>query len=306
MSDVILNELSLPRPDDDFSDADISRLLKQFIDVLRKLATMRSDLGLLIPLSLEETTVNSAGDNLYTVSSRLGGASRDHMRLLQSKGNKASCYDISQDSEYKYNDSTCIGFGIAESTQQLALSFSTSSDWQRKSIDILRLSLGSESNDQIIETCHEVNNSATAGDLDIFYDFILNMGLPKDYSGEDLWNLCQSFPHLQLLPRVRTQLKGLDSGSAALSAVTQRMIELEIAVANWIGSGNAEPDWRSTITPESESRIKEGRCTFLDNGVLHIFSYHARYTPGAGRIHFRLVKEIDQHYLRVAHVGRKL
>lgn len=306
MSDVILNELSLPCPDDGFSDAAIARLLKQFVDVLNKLAKMRTNMGLLIPISLMDTPVNSAGDNLYTVSNRLGGASRDQMRLLQSKGNKASVYDISLDNEYIYNDSTCIGLGIAESTQQLALSFSTNAVWQCKSINIIRLCLSSGTNQELAETCHEVYNSATVEDLNIFHEFILKAGLPKTYSGEDLWTLCQNFPHLQFLPRVRAQLKGLDSGSAVLSAVTQRMIELEIAVATWVGSGSAEPRWRSTITPESESRIKEGKCTFLDDGVLHIFSQHARYTPGAGRIHFRLVKELDKHYLRVAHIGLKL
>lgn len=63
------------------------------------------------------------------------------------------------------------------------------------------------------------------------------------------------------------------------------------------------PVWRSKITVEGEQRKLLCRFTDLD-GQVRVFDLHGRFTPGAGRVHFRLVPEEGK--ARVAHVGLKL
>jgi hypothetical protein len=57
------------------------------------------------------------------------------------------------------------------------------------------------------------------------------------------------------------------------------------------------------VTPEAEQRKR--LCMFVDlDGIERLFDWHARFTPGAGRIHLRLVPEEGK--ARIAHIGLKL
>jgi hypothetical protein len=60
--------------------------------------------------------------------------------------------------------------------------------------------------------------------------------------------------------------------------------------------------WKTKVTGESETR--KSLCEFLDlDGAISIFELHARFTPGPGRIHFRLIP--GDGIARVAYIGRK-
>ncbi|MEU3217046.1 hypothetical protein [Streptomyces sp. NPDC006971] len=63
-----------------------------------------------------------------------------------------------------------------------------------------------------------------------------------------------------------------------------------------------EPEWQSKVTPEGETRKRV--CRFADDGEQETFHLHARFTPGAGRIHFRTIGEEGK--IRIAHVGGKI
>lgn len=112
------------------------------------------------------------------------------------------------------------------------------------------------------------------------------------------------YPRLSFLDGVRKQLNELESES--LDQVLLRMAELADCVDEWAelpeGARPHQPQWRSKVTPESRTRRDD--CYFLEGGVRKLFDLHARYTPGAGRIHFR----VDGSELRivVAYVGWKL
>ena len=85
--------------------------------------------------------------------------------------------------------------------------------------------------------------------------------------------------------------------------VWRALMKLEHAVADWSADRLALPPWRSKVTPEFEGRAH--LCRFFDiDGVERTFEWHARFTPGAGRLHFRLVSE--DHTARVAYIGNKL
>jgi hypothetical protein len=57
------------------------------------------------------------------------------------------------------------------------------------------------------------------------------------------------------------------------------------------------------VTPEAETRKR--LCRFEDfDGIERTFDLHGRFTPGPGRVYFRLVPELGA--ATVAHVGAKL
>ncbi|MGC4805084.1 hypothetical protein [Micromonospora sp. DT233] len=87
-----------------------------------------------------------------------------------------------------------------------------------------------------------------------------------------------------------------------LYQVKERLAELELATADWETTKDGTPHWRSKVTPESESR--KALCYFNDtDGVSRLFEWHARLTPGAGRLHFRM--ERSQQQLVIAYIGGK-
>lgn len=84
--------------------------------------------------------------------------------------------------------------------------------------------------------------------------------------------------------------------------VVDQLVKLEQAVAEW-PDGHEAPQWKTKVTGEYEMRRKH--CEFPDlDGVVRVFELHARFTPGAGRLHFRLVSA--DRTARVAYIGRKI
>ncbi len=108
-------------------------------------------------------------------------------------------------------------------------------------------------------------------------------------------------PHLRFLPRVGDDLRGLTQ--AWLHPVKERLAELELATAEWTPSSAAQPQWRSRVTPDSDTR--KPLCRFADtDGTMQLFDWHARFTPGAGRLHFRM--DAAHQQLVIAYIGTKL
>lgn len=130
-------------------------------------------------------------------------------------------------------------------------------------------------------------------------------GLDAVRRGAELWEgRAAFFPHLQFLPRVEEDLRQLRE--AWVRPVSMRLAELDQAVAGWNPTTEPDgPEWRSKITPEGQGRRR--MCWFEDlDGELRLFDTHARFTPGAGRVHFRLVAGGARKTLHVAYLGRKL
>lgn len=112
------------------------------------------------------------------------------------------------------------------------------------------------------------------------------------------------YPHLAFLEDVRRHLEGLDPEH--LRQVLTRLGELNDSMAEWAqqpeDSRSPFPAWKTKVTPESTTR--KSLCYFSEDGVWTLFELHARYTPGAGRIHFRMDYELSR--VVVAYVGTKL
>ena len=109
------------------------------------------------------------------------------------------------------------------------------------------------------------------------------------------------FPHLRFLSRVNGQLHDLRVDWVVPVAFELR--RLNDAIGDWDPQQTREPTWRSKVTPEGETRRR--LCRFKDfDGIERAFDLHGRFTPGAGRVHFRLVPELGT--ATVAHIGLKL
>lgn len=121
--------------------------------------------------------------------------------------------------------------------------------------------------------------------------------------GADIWARRDAwFPSLRFLPRIEADLAGVIGGLLA-GQIAARLFELEGAISMWDPVVMRAPEWESRVTPEAETRRHLCRFTALD-GREEIYDLHARYTPGAGRVHFRLIPA--ERIAEVAYIGRKI
>jgi hypothetical protein len=148
----------------------------------------------------------------------------------------------------------------------------------------------------------DVRHAATPEHLALHEDWIKQHGLPDLRHGDEIWGARGAlYPNLQFLPNVQRQLHNLTWEWVVPVALELRRID--DAIADWTPEVRPLPIWRSLVTPEHEMRKQ--LCRFADvDGVERVFDWHGRFTPGKGRIHFRLVTE--EHKARIAYIGSKL
>lgn len=310
---AVLNELSLPPnaeplPDDQASDA-----LRGFVDVARALRKIRPDLALASAAPLGAIPVTEQGLGFAAFCEIRGGVDRERWRYVQGLRNIAP-FASSQElqvpglhEEYLHHDSPCEGLGVAATTGQLAVSFLTEDSWNLDGLEVTRRRLveDEQSGDLAEEEMGvHVRHASVIAHVGVHAKHVADLALPDPFSGPDLWDdRTVRYPHLEFLPHVEGQLASLGHGTPAVKEVHDRLGELSDAAGSWDPAAQAFPAWKSHVTPEGEQRKQ--LCLFTDlDGATRCFDLHARFTPGAGRIHFRLVPESRR--LRIAHVGLKL
>lgn len=124
--------------------------------------------------------------------------------------------------------------------------------------------------------------------------------LSATLSADDVASRCS---YIDILPDAFAQLSHLTGDFQRRAIAT--LLSLNESVAEWSVRHLAWPEWRTKVTPESQSRLNRGLVEFTDmDGQRSDFSLHARFTPGAGRIHFIL--DLEARRIRVGYVGLKL
>ncbi|WP_462165605.1 hypothetical protein [Frankia sp. AiPs1] len=161
---------------------------------------------------------------------------------------------------------------------------------------------GASSALRIAEDSVSVRHAARPEHVDAHRTWLSTSGLDQIRTPGSLWkSRLDIFPNLSLLPRVEADLLGLDP--VRLRQAADRLAEMELATSGWDPAITATPRWMSKVTPESEQR--KLLCIFQDiDGTRRSFDLHARFTPGPGRIHFRL--DAATRKLVVAYIGRKI
>ncbi|MCD2463538.1 hypothetical protein MBT42_08200 [Streptomyces sp. MBT42] len=206
--------------------------------------------------------------------------------------------------EYECVGERVEGIGAAHMMDSLAVSLPVSLAWSGAWLDVtVRRLVETEVGDLAMEEVTEaVRHSARRADLDTHEKWGCSAGLEAIDSPQQLWEQREDFfPHLQFLPRVHDDLRTLDLKWFA--PVRSLLARLEASAAIWNTEDELAPQWKGAkVTPEAQQRKR--LCDFTDlDGKVRCFDLHGRFTPGPGRLHFRLVRE--EGALRVAYIGRK-
>ncbi|MEU7070245.1 hypothetical protein AB0B30_18285 [Streptomyces narbonensis] len=235
---------------------------------------------------------------------------RNHRQFLAALRNRAPFAEALPQNvspgevEYECAGERVEGIGAAHMMDSLAVSLPVSLAWTGAWLDVtVRRLVETEVGDLAMEEATEpVRHSACRADLSTHEKWGCSAGLDAVDSPQQLWDQrADFFPHLQFLPRVQDDLATLDLKWFA--PVRSLLARLEASAALWNTDDERVPQWQGAkVTPEGEQRKK--LCEFTDlNGAVECFDLHGRFTPGPGRLHFRLVRE--EGALRVAYIGRK-
>jgi hypothetical protein len=311
---AVLNELSFPKQEDRTTKAVATSLLANLVELLRDAEAIRPDLALVSALPLGAAPILATGESFPTIAAQVGGRAREHWRYIQSRRNIApfsAAPDLDKldlDEDYLYEGESSSGLGLALASGQLAVSLATRPNWDSDTVQITYVRLVEDADDDIKEErrVETVRHASTRVHVETHRAFISDLALPEPFSGEDLWaDRTNRYPHLRFLSQVQGQICGLGKGSATLRQVHESLSKLDQAIRRWDRSTSPSPVWPSQVTSESQSRMHF--CRFIDvDGVERYFDLHARFTPGPGRIHFRLDTSSAKPVLAIAYVGRKL
>ncbi|MGW1881569.1 hypothetical protein [Streptomyces sp. NPDC001970] len=236
---------------------------------------------------------------------------RTQRQFIKALRNRAPFSDVlpqhaaSDEIEYECAGETVEGVGAAHLMDGLAVSLPLSLAWSGSWLDVTaRRLVETDSGDLSLEQVVEpVRHAAQRPDLDPHEKWGSSTGLEAVDSAAQLWEQRGDFfPRLQFLPRVQDDLERLEL--RWFIQVRSLLARLQASAAAWDPTSVALPEWQGAkVTPEHEQRKR--LCIFRDlDGVERCFDLHGRFTPGAGRLHFRAVRE--EGTLRIAYIGRKL
>lgn len=300
---LFLNELSCSN---NAEEPIVDEAMRHLVDVVHDVRRKRRETALVTPAPLKDMELAPGYHVRQWINKR---ENRDRWRVIQQARSISPVSSVlpqggTSGVEYTHLGRPAEGLGGAHLRDGLAVSLPLEPEWQASWVTIDRRQ-PVEDNDgdiRLEDDKVEVRHASHHDETQVHYDWIMSSGLSGLSSGNDLWNAAEDFfPHLRFLPRVEQQLADLRADW--LRPVRERLTELERTAAEWDPSRSPEPRWRSHVTPESTTR--KSLCRFEDfDGAIRTFDMHARFTPGHGRLHFRLVPEAQQ--FRIAHIGRKL
>ncbi|MBN0047455.1 hypothetical protein JS756_25785 [Streptomyces actuosus] len=212
---------------------------------------------------------------------------------------------------YTHHGVPVIGLGAAHLMGGVGVSLLLDPCWDTDQVTLEREELRDDEDGASVCTEVEVPHAATREHVASLAPWMraeaetaLRYDLDGILTGTELWERCaELFPCLLFLPRVEAQLRELER--YWVHPVRRRLAEMDRAVLLWDAVTHPDgPQWGSVVTPEHANR-KRDYCEFTDlDGTLRYFDTHLRFTPHAGRVHFRFVKATRK--VHIAHIGRKL
>ncbi|MEH1014273.1 hypothetical protein V6U90_14315 [Micromonospora sp. CPCC 206060] len=301
---LVLNELSYRDVKARREEVDSS--LRDFVSLLLRVRRHRTEVSLVT----EKTLADLEFSDGYSIRRWAGdNRNRDHWRFLKVMRNRAPFREavpdnLGYDADYFHDGRPADGLGTAHLVAGLAVSLRLGPEWEAARLVLTRQALGEDDSGEIVLDSSEVDvrHACTEGHVHEHRHWLVDSELTRLHTADQLWAAREDlFPHLRFLARVEGDLAGLPVGW--FHAVKERLAELERSAADWRADPSVALRWHSKVTPESDSRRELCRFTDVD-GVSHLFEWHARFTPGAGRLHFRI--DNASHTLVVGYIGRKL
>lgn len=218
--------------------------------------------------------------------------------------------DISERSEYFWEEKPALGLGAAYVLDALALSLPSDPCWNKETLQLKITQLGDDS--EIIDTLETIHHASLIDHVRIHLPWI-NQRLRTNArsnvnEGADIWLYKKEwFPHLYFCEQTKRQLQMIDRGHVMLKPVLTRLYELEHYCAGWLDGPFDHSQIVSKATPESEATLKtySSEHTFrCHDGTQRLFTWHLRMTPGAWRLYFYPLPE--EHKIIVGYIGRHL
>lgn len=209
--------------------------------------------------------------------------------------------------EFKRKGRMAAGLGAAYLFDSLAVSFDNSSEWDNHLIE-LDISEYFEEEEKIIQFTEKIKHSSKLIHLDYLKEWIENKKKHSIPNGKLLWlKQKELFPHLKFCENVESQISFLTNVNPEFNQVIKRLFELESYCSRWKSGIFTGEGFPSKVTPESESRLtkfKDKLIILCLDGESRLFSWHARYTPGAGRIHF--APDNSKKVIYIVYIGPKI
>jgi len=209
--------------------------------------------------------------------------------------------------EFEYNNKIAKGLGAAFLLDSLAVSLDNSPEWDKTSV-LIHVSYFSDEKPEMTEADEPVRHCCKTAHLESLKKWTEAANKPPIPDGRILWLKRRSlFPHLIFCEDVRKQISHLHENHAEFVQIKKRLFELETYCSAW-ETGSFDPESiPSKVTPESSSRIEKygDKLTISCPDTRdRLFSWHSRYTPGAGRIHFD--PDEGDRQIRVGYIGLKI
>ena len=249
----------------------------------------------------------------YTVAQWLNDpACRDEWRVILSAQDRSPLrfgldpgFADENGLEYRHRGRKAAALGLADLFGGLAISFA-GADWGDAFVKVERAAI--EENDAGEVTLELANILVSHVSLNEHFlaheEWLKTAGWSEIISFDDFEAQRRDrFPNLDFLAQAMDQIRAIDPSQPWWGAVMKRLHELQQCVGEWDPNQTPTPTWRTLTTPEHEGRKR--LCEFEDlDGVVRCFDWHSRFTPGSGRLYFRL--DGTTRRARVAHIGIKL
>ena len=198
----------------------------------------------------------------------------------------------------------CKGLGWASEELENTVALSLHPEkWERTKYNVKLTRLDDESVEY--ETTTACKHIASLSHTEVHRDFLTSLrSLPR--SGKILVAILdEHFPNLIFSKTAHAQMKGIKDEDT-ISQIYYRLGELQ-RIAKVFDRTCSKFDFNCLASPESDTRLNnlENELTFsFEEGVRFLCSWHLRYTPGAGRIHFYHDPANKKVY--VGYVGTKI
>lgn len=302
---LFLNELSCGTPQ---SPSRVDEAMEHFVSLLRYVKTRRNGASLVSPVPREHLELAQG----YHLSQWLGSRprNRDLWRSVQSMRNQAPFSQavprgVAEVFEVSVNDRVAEGARAAHLMNGILVSLLVDPAWNTSWIDATCSEVTETADDQLGLDTYPVTirHAATSGHAAEHDGWLTEVGLRSFRTGAEIWEARGDlYPNLQFLDAVRDHLYELREDWVI--PVAYRLRTLDSAIEGWDPLTSTMPDHLgSKVTPEAEQRKR--LCYFTDlDGRSRLFDLHARFTPGAGRVHLRLVGE--DRKIRIAYIGPKI
>jgi hypothetical protein len=193
----------------------------------------------------------------------------------------------------EYNNQLCIGLGLASNIlfHTVTLSYDAI-QWSLNEYPVSVTIAEEDATGNIVENVKAGTAFNISADAHVatHQHFINTKVKSTIQNGRELWLKREElFPNLHFCDLVREQIASMNANTMGFQIIIERLFDLQNVAVKCTGVGVKPADFPTLTTPESDSRLKdfsEQLTIKCPDGEKRLFSWHSRFTPGAGRIHF--------------------